>query len=75
VRKSSFFCFFFGATRAPRDFAEVSACDMSMFNKVYHRWLEEGIYMGPSGYEVGFLSTQHSVQDVERLVGVVAKSL
>lgn len=75
VRKSSFFCFFFGASRAPRNFTEVSACDMVLFNKVYHGWLEENIYMGPSGYEVGFLSTQHNAQDVERLVSVIAKTI
>ncbi|MEN9528255.1 MAG: hypothetical protein RI932_128 [Pseudomonadota bacterium] len=75
VRKASFFCFFFGAARLPQHFNEVSACDMNMFNKVYHSWLEQGIYMGPSGYEVGFLSIQHNSDDVERLVRVVAESL
>ncbi|MBM3382961.1 MAG: glutamate-1-semialdehyde-2,1-aminomutase [Betaproteobacteria bacterium] len=75
VRKASFFCFFFGAARLPTHFNEVTACDMNLFNKVYHRWLEHGIYMGPSGYEVGFLSTQHGSDDLERLVCVVAESL
>jgi glutamate-1-semialdehyde 2,1-aminomutase len=75
VRKASFFCFFFGTGRLPTHFNEVSACDMNLFNKVYHRWLEQGIYMGPSGYEVGFLSTQHNTDDVERLVRVIAETL
>jgi glutamate-1-semialdehyde 2,1-aminomutase len=75
VRKSSFFCFFFGNGKAPRNFAEVSACNMNQFNKVYHAWLNAGIYMGPSGYEVGFLSTEHSQQDLERLVSVVGENI
>jgi glutamate-1-semialdehyde 2,1-aminomutase len=75
VRKSSFFCFFFGNGTAPRNFAEVSACNMNQFNKVYHAWLNAGIYMGPSGYEVGFLSTEHSQQDLERLVSVVGENI
>jgi len=75
VRKSSFFCFFFGTAQPPRNFSEVSACDMNLFNKAYHNWLAQGLYMGPSGYEVGFLSTQHSPEDLERLVRVVAQSL
>lgn len=72
VRKSSFFCFFFGAKKLPENFTEVAACDMSLFNKIYHQWLEAGIYMGPSGYEVGFLSTEHMPDDLERLVSVIA---
>jgi glutamate-1-semialdehyde 2,1-aminomutase len=75
VRKASFFCFFFGTARPPENFNEVAACDMSMFNKVYHQWLNAGIYMGPSGYEVGFLSTEHTAQDIERLVRVVAEQV
>lgn len=75
VRKASFFCFFFGVAHAPSNFREVAATDMALFNKTYHRWLESGLYMGPSGYEVGFLSTQHEREDIERLVGVVAETV
>jgi glutamate-1-semialdehyde 2,1-aminomutase len=75
VRKSSFFCFFFGTRSLPKNFAEVSACDMTLFNKIYHCWLNAGLYMGPSGYEVGFLSTEHSPADLEKLVDVVAQNV
>jgi len=75
VRKSSFFCFFFGTKTLPQNFAEVAACDMNLFNKIYHGWLDAGIYMGPSGYEVGFLSTQHTADDLQRLVSVIAENL
>jgi glutamate-1-semialdehyde 2,1-aminomutase len=75
VRKASFFCFFFGTGRAPTNFREVASTDMAMFNKVYHRWLESGVYMGPSGYEVGFLSTEHEQKDLEQLVKVVCETL
>jgi glutamate-1-semialdehyde 2,1-aminomutase len=75
VRKASFFCFFFGTRTLPQNFSEVSACDMSLFNTVYHHWLNAGLYMGPSGYEVGFLSTEHSADDLEKLVDVVAQSV
>lgn len=73
VRKSSFFCFFFGTKRLPQNFTEVAACDMGAFNKIYHCWLDAGLYMGPSGYEVGFLSVEHSALDIEKLVGVIAE--
>lgn len=75
VRKASFFCFFFGSSSLPKNFTEVTACDMNLFNKVYHHWLNAGLYMGPSGYEVGFLSTEHSAQDIEKLVSVIAENV
>ena len=75
VRKASFFCFFFGNKKLPTNFAEVSACNMELFNKVYHELLKEGIYLGPSGYEVGFLSLCHTQAHLEKLVATIAKVL
>ena len=48
---------------------------MSLFNKVYHAWLEAGVYLGPSGYEVGFLSYHHTKRDLARCVEVVRDTL
>jgi glutamate-1-semialdehyde 2,1-aminomutase len=75
VRKSSFFCFFFGTAKRPRTFSDVAACDMKMFAKVYHHLLDDGVYFGPSGYEVGFLSTAHRPDHLSRLVDVIAQAL
>ncbi len=71
VRQGSFFCFFFGTNKAPENFAEVANTNMNMFNKIYHAWLENGIYLGPSGYEVGFLSACIEEEDMVQLVKVV----
>jgi glutamate-1-semialdehyde 2,1-aminomutase len=38
---------------------------MSKFNELHHFLLNEGIYFGPSGYEVGFISEAHQVSDLE----------
>lgn len=75
VRKSSFFCFFYGTQSLPQNFAEVSRCDMKLFADVYHALLNAGIYLGPSGYEVGFLSTAHERADLEQLVLVIDQAL
>ena len=75
VRKASFFCFFFGTKSLHQNFEQVAACDMKKFNKIFHAWLAAGVYMGPSGYEVGFLSSAHEISDLEKLVGVVAAGL
>ncbi len=33
--------------------------DMNSFNKLHHYLLNQGVYLGPSGYEVGFISSKH----------------
>ncbi len=75
LRLGSFFCFFFGTNKPPQNFEEVAKTEMNLFNKVYHAWLEAGIYLGPSGYEVGFLSACIEEEDLEKMVGVVEKVL
>ncbi|APJ05134.1 glutamate-1-semialdehyde-2,1-aminomutase [Silvanigrella aquatica] len=75
VRIGSFFCFFFGTNVPPQNFAEVSSTNMNMFNKVYHSWLQNGIYLGPSGYEVGFLSTCIEENDIQLMVEIVKQEL
>lgn len=34
--------------------------DMTGFRKIFVALLERGVYLGPSGYEVGFISTAHT---------------
>jgi glutamate-1-semialdehyde 2,1-aminomutase len=73
VRLGSFFCFFFGTSTAPQNFIDVTRTKTSFFNKVYHEWLKAGVYLGPSSYEVGFLSTCIELSDLEKLVGTIKK--
>jgi glutamate-1-semialdehyde 2,1-aminomutase len=45
------------------------------FHALYRRWLDQGIYLPPSGYEVGFLSTAHTQADVDRLLEVMCSEV
>mgnify|MGYP001765399604 CR=1 FL=1 len=45
------------------------------YNGVYHMLLERGIYLAPSAYEVGFLSTAHAAGDAERLATELTAAL
>lgn len=71
TRLGSFFCFFFGTNKLPQNFHDVSKTKMEIFNKVYHEWLKNGVYLGPSGYEVGFLSTCIEEDDIKKLVSII----
>ncbi len=48
--------------------AEIKSESMQWFNKLYHALLEQGIYLGPSGYEVGFMSAAHSQNDITKTI-------
>lgn len=44
--------------------------------KVMHReLLNRGIYFGPSGYEVGFISATHTTEDIEKTIIAIKEAL
>ncbi|HQQ94855.1 MAG TPA: glutamate-1-semialdehyde 2,1-aminomutase [Bacteroidia bacterium] len=45
--------------------SDIDPESMNPFRKLYHHLLEEGVYLGPSGYEVGFVSEAHSRDDLD----------
>jgi glutamate-1-semialdehyde 2,1-aminomutase len=53
-RVGSMFTIFFRQT-APRNFSEVSQCDMARFGRFHRAALSHGVYLPPSQYEAAFL--------------------
>ena len=57
------FGFFFTDADQVTNFAQVTQCDVERFQKFFHAMLDEGVYLAPSAYEAGFVSSAHT--DVE----------
>lgn len=57
------------------DAAEIDPNSMSYFKTLYHNLLDNGIYLGPSGYEVGFISQAHTYEDLDKTIAAFEKSL
>jgi glutamate-1-semialdehyde 2,1-aminomutase len=55
---SMFGLFFTAAGRVSR-FAEVCACDLARFQTFFHAMLDAGVYLAPSAFEAGFVSSAH----------------
>lgn len=53
---------------------EIDPNSMQHFRKLYHRLLEHGVYLGPSGYEVGFVSAAHTEDDLKKAGKIIAES-
>ena len=52
-------------TDTPKNFDDVTECDMTVFNTFFHGMLDRGIYLAPSAYEAGFMSIKHSNEDID----------
>jgi glutamate-1-semialdehyde 2,1-aminomutase len=50
------------------NFAEAQRSDVALFGRYYKGMLERGIYLAPSQYEAGFVSSAHSEADIEATV-------
>jgi glutamate-1-semialdehyde 2,1-aminomutase len=48
----------------PASYAEVMQCDKDAFNIFFCGVLERGIYLAPSAYEAGFVSSAHTQADI-----------
>ena len=59
----SMFTLFFSA-RPIHNYDEASTCDIPTFRRYFAAMLQAGIYLAPSQFETGFLSTAHTDEDI-----------
>jgi glutamate-1-semialdehyde 2,1-aminomutase len=52
----------------------VMACDVQRFNRFFHAMLEEGVYLAPSAFEAGFVSSAHTADDVARTIAAARRA-
>ena len=71
-RCGSMFCGYFTA-QPVHNLADAMKSDRDRFKKYFHGMLAEGIYMAPSQFEAGFLSTAHTAADVQKTIEMAAK--
>jgi glutamate-1-semialdehyde 2,1-aminomutase len=64
---------FFRAT-APGSFAQVMESDREAFNRFFHAMLERGVYLAPSAYEAGFVSSAHGPAEIEATLAAARAS-
>ncbi len=60
------FGLFFTEADTVSSFADVMACDTARFGRFFHGMLEEGIYLAPSAFEAGFISSAHGNLEIDR---------
>jgi len=53
-------------------FQQVMDCDSERFKQFFHGMLEHGVYLAPSSFEAGFLSSAHSSVDIQKTLDAAA---
>ena len=73
-RLGSMFCLFF--TEEPvRNLDEAKKSDTAAFARFFHHCLDHGVYLAPSQFETGFISTAHTAADIARSAEVAEEAL
>jgi len=49
-------------------FSQVMACDQDQFKRFFHGMLDQGIYLAPSAFEAGFVSSVHRQEDLDETI-------
>ncbi|HWZ16229.1 MAG TPA: glutamate-1-semialdehyde 2,1-aminomutase [Mucilaginibacter sp.] len=71
----SIFWFAFTDQEAIRRADEIDPASMDKFKKLHRELINRGVYLGPSGYEVGFISSAHTKIDLEKAKRAIFESL
>ena len=72
-RVGTMFCTFFCET-APRDWESVKTADTVRFAKFFRQMLAQGVYLAPSQFEAGFMSTAHSDEVIQATIDAAERA-
>lgn len=74
VHIGSIFWLSFDGKTTIRQSAQINS-DMTRFRNLFHALLHQGVYLGPSGYEVGFVSAAHDYATLDCALEAFQKAL
>ena len=58
-----------------RTLADARTCDVARFGRVFHELLRRGVYIAPSAFEAGFLSTAHDADALDATIAAWREAL
>ncbi len=70
----SIFWLYFSRERVYRA-DQINPAGMEIFKRLHHELLQRRVYLGPSGYEVGFVSAAHTEAQLDEAAGLMCEAL
>jgi len=56
------------------NYSQVAQCNTGAFKKFFHLMLERGIYLAPSAFEAGFVSSAHSDEHIQATISAAREA-
>ena len=57
---------FFTEEESVSGFAQATSCNVEQFQTYFHHMLDNGVYLAPSAYEAGFVSSAHGDNEIQK---------
>lgn len=70
----SMFGLYFTELETITSYADVMRGNGERFKRFFHAMLERGVYLAPSAYEAGFVSTRHGPEEIERTLDAASEA-
>lgn len=74
TRVGGMFGLFFTDAEQVINFAEAGQCNVDAFKSFYHAMLDRGVYLAPSAYEAGFISSAHTEEHIDATIAAARES-
>ena len=65
---------FFTESDQVLNFAQAGQCDTEAFSRFFHLMLDRGVYLAPSAYEAGFVSSAHTGEHIESTINAAREA-
>jgi len=70
----SMFGLYFNEAEQIASYADVMRSDAERFKRFFHAMLERGVYLAPSAFEAGFVSSRHGDAELQRTLDAAAEA-
>jgi len=75
TRVGGMFGLYFSAEKHIVNFEQSGAVDVDMFKRFFHAMLDGGVYLAPSAYEAGFVSSAHTEEHISATIDAAREAL
>ena len=68
------FGLYFSSVKNIVNFEQSGAVDVEMFRRFFHAMLDKGVYLAPSAYEAGFVSSAHTEEHLSATINAAKEA-
>ena len=68
------FGLFFTDAKQVINYSQAGQCDVAAFKRFFHLMLDRGVYLAPSAFEAGFVSSAHTAEHIEATINAARES-